>query len=202
MACGLRVAAGNDRVNRVSGPVCEVGEREKCIFFIVIFQQGKIPCPGSERQGRAGPDGGGRREVGGEPRSQETDAAGKKWWWVSASECRCSDEFWVHRAVGRWEAGGPQPSRALTPPVSHPHPATLARPLHRSGHTTHRAPATLPRVPVSRRHYCAAGAFHEPYAAAAAHRSVTCCRQHCREWWCVLPAVCPRSRCPNTTLWC
>ena len=51
VGCGLRVAAGNDRVNRVSGPVCEVGEREKCIFFILIFQQGKIPCSESERKG-------------------------------------------------------------------------------------------------------------------------------------------------------
>lgn len=66
------------RVNRVSGSVCEVGEREKCIFFIVIFQQGKIPCPGSKRQGRAGPGGGGRREVGGGTTHSGNGRRGKK----------------------------------------------------------------------------------------------------------------------------
>lgn len=80
--------------------------------------------------------------VGGGATHSGNGRRGKKWWWVSASECRCSDEFWVHRAVGRWEAGSPQRG---SPPEPSPRQSVILTPPHQPDRYT--APATPPTGP-------------------------------------------------------
>lgn len=141
MGCGLRVAAGNDRVNRVSGPVCEVGEREKCIFFILIFQQGKILWSESERLGPWRP---GRRAAvwwAGEPRTQETDAAGKNGGGCRRASVgvRTSFGFTARLAVGRRVVlngaalPSPHPASQSSSPRHTSQTATPLRPHHPPG---------------------------------------------------------------------
>lgn len=209
VACGLRVAAGNDRVNRVSGPVCEVGEREKCIFFIVIFQQGKIPCPGSTRQGRAGP--GRRRAARGGRGShalrkrtpREKNGGGCR---RASVGVRTSFGFTARLAVGRRVVlngaalPSPHPASQSSSPRHTSQTATPLRPHHPPGP---RHPPACPSVALPllcrrgvprtlRRRRPQECDLLPPSIAASGGGGVSCS-----------PCVCPRSsRCPHTSLWC